>query len=85
MARLNISIPEQLHEWINQQVSMGRYASANDYLRDLILNDQRTQQSGWNWLTDHLQPLMNTPEDKFVFVSADDVKARGRQRIKEQE
>lgn len=40
MSTLNISIPEQMREWIDIQVQSGLYANASDYLRDLIRHDQ---------------------------------------------
>lgn len=36
MSTLNISLPTQLKTWVIQQVDIGRYSSASDYLRDLI-------------------------------------------------
>lgn len=40
MATLNISITEDMREWVDQQVNSGRYANASDYLRDLIRTNQ---------------------------------------------
>lgn len=40
MATMNISLPDQMKEWIEQQVATGRYANASDYVRDLIREDQ---------------------------------------------
>jgi antitoxin ParD1/3/4 len=45
MATLNISIPDTMKDWINQQISAGQYTSASDYLRDLVRSDQRAKQS----------------------------------------
>ena len=36
MATLNISIPDEMRQWIDSQVHSGRYANASDYIRDLI-------------------------------------------------
>lgn len=41
MATLNISLPEEMRQWIAAQVSTGEYANASDYMRDLIRYDQR--------------------------------------------
>lgn len=41
MATLNISLPDAMREWIDAQVEAGEYASASDYIRDLIRHDQR--------------------------------------------
>ena len=36
MATMNISLPDKMREWIDQQVAAGRYANASDLVRDLI-------------------------------------------------
>ena len=76
MATLNISLPDQLRDWISTQITSGRYSSASDYLRDLIRNDQRVLMQDSQWLTNHLQARMATPDEAFVASSAADVKAR---------
>lgn len=40
MPQMSVSIPDPLKEWCETQVKTGRYASASDYLRDLIRHDQ---------------------------------------------
>lgn len=40
MATMNISLPDQMKEWIEQQVATGRYANVSDFMRDLIREDQ---------------------------------------------
>ena len=40
MATMNISLPDQMKEWIEQQVAAGRYANVSDFMRDLIREDQ---------------------------------------------
>lgn len=83
MASLNVSIPEQLREWVKTQVETGKYSSASDYLRDLIRTDKRNQEEHWDWLAKQLQPLVDTPDEKFIRTSAEDVKQRARQKLKE--
>ena len=39
MATMNISLPQQMKDWIEAQVATGRYANASDYLRDLIRDE----------------------------------------------
>ena len=43
MATIEITLPNSLKAWIDQQVRDGRYASASDYLCDLIRQDQQRQ------------------------------------------
>ena len=40
MATMNISLPEEMREWVEEQVKTGRYANASDYIRDLIRHNQ---------------------------------------------
>ena len=44
MASINISIPQNMKEWVNLQVETGEYSSASDYFRDLVRNHQRTKE-----------------------------------------
>lgn len=40
MATMNISLPDQMKQWVEQQVATGRYANASDYMRDLVRRDE---------------------------------------------
>lgn len=40
MATMNISLPDPMKEWVEQQARGGRYSNASDYVRDLIRRDQ---------------------------------------------
>jgi antitoxin ParD1/3/4 len=39
MATMNISLPDALKDWVEQQVATGRYANASDMVRDLVRHD----------------------------------------------
>jgi antitoxin ParD1/3/4 len=41
MQTMNISLPDQLKEFVDEQVRSGRYSSVSEYVRDLIRNDER--------------------------------------------
>ena len=41
MATMNVSIPDQMREWVENQVESGVYSNASDYIRDLIRRDQQ--------------------------------------------
>lgn len=43
MASMNISVPDSMREWVQRRIESGEYASASDYVRDLILRDQTAQ------------------------------------------
>ena len=40
MASMNISLPDPMREWVEQQMQSGRYDNASEYMRDLIRHDQ---------------------------------------------
>lgn len=45
MATMNISLPDKMKEWVEQQAAGGRFANASDYVRDLIREDQERAQA----------------------------------------
>lgn len=40
MATMNISLPDPMKSWVEEQANSGRYGNASDYVRDLIRRDQ---------------------------------------------
>ena len=40
MASMNISLPDPMKDWVEQQTRSGRYDNASEYMRDLIRHDQ---------------------------------------------
>lgn len=40
MATMNVSLPDPMREWVDQQIQTGHYSNASDYVRDLIRRDQ---------------------------------------------
>jgi antitoxin ParD1/3/4 len=40
MATMNVSLPDAMKAWVEQQTEGGRYGNASDYVRDLIRKDQ---------------------------------------------
>jgi antitoxin ParD1/3/4 len=41
MATMNVSLPDIMKNWVEQQAQTGRYSNASDYVRDLIRRDQQ--------------------------------------------
>ncbi len=39
MATMNVSLPDQMKNWVEECVQSGRYANVSDYVRDLIRQD----------------------------------------------
>ncbi|RRQ24354.1 type II toxin-antitoxin system ParD family antitoxin [Guyparkeria sp. SCN-R1] len=41
MATMNVSLPDGMKTWVEQQTRSDRYSNASDYVRDLIRQDQQ--------------------------------------------
>ena len=41
MESMNISLPEPLKQFVDGQISTGRYSSASEYVRELIRSDEK--------------------------------------------
>ncbi len=41
MESMNISLPEPLKQFVDGQIASGRYSSASEYVRELILADEK--------------------------------------------
>jgi antitoxin ParD1/3/4 len=44
MTTMNVSLPEELKAFVDQQVDTGRYGSTSEFVRDLIRREQDRQQ-----------------------------------------
>lgn len=40
MGTMNISLPDTMKNWVEDQAKTGRYANSSDYVRDLIRRDR---------------------------------------------
>lgn len=40
MATMNVSLPDKMKQWVEEQVQSGRYGNSSDYVRDLVRRDQ---------------------------------------------
>ena len=40
MATMNISLPQQMKDWVEEQTRGGKYANTSDVVRDLIRREQ---------------------------------------------
>jgi antitoxin ParD1/3/4 len=40
MGTMNISLPDPMKNWVEDQARSGRYANSSDYVRDLIRRDR---------------------------------------------
>ena len=44
MATMNVSLPDAMKEWVEEQTTSGQYSNASDYVRDLIRRDQANRE-----------------------------------------
>ena len=44
MATMNISLPQQMKDWVEAQSADGKYANSSDLVRDLIRKEQIKQE-----------------------------------------
>lgn len=45
MSRLTISMPDQMNEWVESQITTGRYGNVSEYFRDLVRRDQERREA----------------------------------------
>ena len=64
MATMNVSLPDEMREWVEQQAKSGRYANASDYVRDLIRHDQDARDMG-GWTEEELTAAIQEGIDDF--------------------
>ena len=43
MATMNVSLPDPMKDWVEDQIRTGHYSNVSDYARDLIRRDQEYQ------------------------------------------
>lgn len=49
MATMNISLPDPMKAWVEDQAKDGRYSNSSDYVRDLIRRDQIKAEKIAHW------------------------------------
>jgi len=71
---MNISLPDQMREWVEAQAKSGRYGNASDYMRDLIRHDQERAEK-----IAHMQKLVDEARASGISdKTADEVIATAR-------
>lgn len=46
METMNVALPEEMKQFVQEQVAAGAYSSVSEYIRDLIRTDQREKARG---------------------------------------
>lgn len=44
MPTMNISLPDHLKDYVDEQVNSGKYTSASEYVRELVRTDQKKRE-----------------------------------------
>ena len=69
MATMNVSLPDEMKTWVEDQTETGRYSNASDYVRDLIRRDQERRDK-----IAHMQTLITEAVESGVSKkSMDDI------------
>ena len=64
MESMNISLPEPLKQFVDGQISTGRYSSASEYVRELIRADEKRKAE--EALEAKLLEGLNSPESQLT-------------------
>ena len=79
MATMNISLPDAMKQWVEDQVQTGRYGNSSDDVRDLVRKDQERAEA-----REKLQQMVDEAlASGIVEMSRDELLARMRLKAKE--
>lgn len=74
MATMNISLPDQMKDWIENRIELGQYHNASEYVRDLIRKDQAEHEK----IQGFIPPVCTiASKDKRPWMKKPRPKARG--------
>lgn len=76
MASMNVSLPGQMRDWVEEQTQSGRYDNASEYVRDLIRHDQDRAQKIANMQRLVDEAIVSGFSDKSVDDIFDEAKRR---------
>jgi len=75
MSTMNISLPEPMRHWVDQQVKLGSFGNASEYIRSLIRQDQK-QRAQEALEAKLLEGLNSGPATPWTKKDVDDIKAK---------
>jgi antitoxin ParD1/3/4 len=78
MATMNISLPDEMKDWVEKQAATGSYSNVSDYVRDVLRREQG--------LVTRLQGLVDEARDSGVVDMSpaellEDIKRRSREKV----
>ena len=77
---MNISLPDQLKEFVDHQVGSGRYSTVSEYVRDLIRDDEK--RAGQENLEALLaEGLQSSEPSEMTRQDWDDIRRQGLQQL----
>jgi antitoxin ParD1/3/4 len=83
MAIVNISVPDQMKEYIEERISEGGYNTTSEYFRDLVRDDQKKR--GEERLEALLLSGLESPASEWTKDDVDHVKKAVRERLAEKQ
>ncbi|WP_284945031.1 type II toxin-antitoxin system ParD family antitoxin [Acidisoma cladoniae] len=78
MATMTVSLPDPMKDWIEAQIKQGGYASASDYVRDLVRRDRARREQEFT-LEELRQKLATSRESGVSDRTVDDIFAEARE------
>ncbi|MGH7101713.1 MAG: type II toxin-antitoxin system ParD family antitoxin [Acetobacteraceae bacterium] len=72
MATMTISLPDPMKDWMEAQIKQGEYASASDYVRDLVRRDRARREQELT-LEELRRKLAASREDGVSDRAVDDI------------
>ena len=78
MATMNISLPDEMKDWVEARVSSGHFANVSDYVRDVLRREQAAVERLQSTIDDAIASgfVEMSPEELF-----EDIKRRTREQI----
>jgi antitoxin ParD1/3/4 len=70
MATMNVSLPDPMKDWVEDQIKSGTYANASDYIRDLIRHDQTARTALKAAITEGLKSGRSSRKAEEVMAAA---------------
>lgn len=78
MAQINVSLPDGLKNWVDQQVATGRYSSASDYIREVLRRVQKEAEE-LAWLQAEIDKGLASPVlEQDAFEVLDEIMKKNR-------
>lgn len=81
MARLTISMPDDMSEYVNAQIETGKYDNVSEYMRDLIRHEQERKKAAFKRVRARLERSAKSGESVPIEQAFDRIKALHQQQV----